>query len=84
LTKYFIGGIYKRKIKENKKMPIRIKNMKFYRTEDLADMLPLREISIRKYLREGKISGQKIGLFWYVSEANLNRFLQGEYAPDKK
>ena len=65
-------------------MPIRIKNMKFYRTEDLADMLPLREISIRKYLREGKIKGVKIGLFWYVSESNLNKFLQGEYAPDKK
>ncbi len=65
-------------------MAIRIKNQKFYRTEDLADMLPLREPSIRVYLRSGKIKGVKIGLFWYVSESNLNRFLQGEYAPDKK
>ncbi|MBA7539927.1 hypothetical protein ES705_32216 [subsurface metagenome] len=65
-------------------MAIRIKNQKFYRTEDLADMLPLAEPSIRKYLRSGKIQGVKIGLFWYISESNLNRFLQGEYAPDKK
>ncbi|MBA7679158.1 hypothetical protein ES703_87441 [subsurface metagenome] len=65
-------------------MAIRIKNQKFYRTEDLADMLPLSEPSIRNYLRSGKIHGVKIGLFWYISESNLNRFLQGEYAPDKR
>ena len=65
-------------------MAIRIKNQKFYRTEDLVDILPLAEPSIRKYLRSGKIQGVKIGLFWYISESNLNRFLQGEYAPDKK
>ena len=65
-------------------MAIRIKNQKFYRVEDLGDMLPLREHSIRVYLRSGKIRGVKIGLFWYVSESNLNRFLQGEYAPDKR
>jgi len=84
LTSYFISDIYRRKIKENIAMAIRIKNQKFYRTEELADMIPLAEPSIRKYLRSGKIQGVKIGLFWYISESNLNRFLQGEYAPDKK
>ncbi len=58
---------------------IRIKNQKFYRTEDLEDMLPLRKPSIQLYLRQGKLAGQKIGLYWYVSESNLNLFLQGKY-----
>jgi len=65
-------------------MAIRIKNQKFYRTEELADMLPLSEPSIRNYLRQGRIGGVKIGLFWYISESNLNKFLQGVYTPDKK
>ncbi len=63
-------------------MPIRIKNQRFFRTEDLEDMLPLLMPSIRRYLRKGKIKGVKIGLFWYVSESNLNKFLQGENTSD--
>lgn len=60
-------------------MVIRIKNQKFYRTEDLEDILPLSLASIQNYIRLGKIHAVKIGLFWYISEANLNLFLQGKY-----
>ncbi|MBA7530424.1 hypothetical protein ES705_22631 [subsurface metagenome] len=65
-------------------MAIRIKNQKFYRTEDLVDMLPLKLPSIQNYIRKGKIHAVKIGLFWYISEANLNLFLRGGYELDKK
>jgi len=65
-------------------MPIRIKNQKFYRTEDLADMLPLSQQSIANYIRSGKIHAVKIGLLWYISESNLNLFLQGKYHPGSK
>jgi len=73
-----------RKTKGELKMAIRIKNQKFYRTEDLVDILPLKLPSIQNYIRKGKIHAVKIGLFWYISESNLNRFLQGEYPTDKK
>lgn len=63
---------------------IRIKNQKYYRTEDLAEMLPLKLQSIQRYIREGKIHAVKIGLFWFISEANLNLFLRGGYEIDKK
>ncbi len=65
-------------------MAIRIKNQKYYRTEDLADILPLNLRSIQQYIRDGKIHAVKIGLFWYTSEANLNLFLRGGYELDKK
>jgi hypothetical protein len=61
-------------------MTLRIKNQKFYRTYELADMLPLSEQSIRNYIRAGKIPSIKIGLFWYTSETNLNLFLTGKVA----
>ncbi len=65
-------------------MAVRIKNQKYYRTEDLAEILPLQLRSIQQYIRDGKIHAVKIGLFWYVSEANLNLFLRGGYDLDKK
>jgi len=65
-------------------MPIRIKNQKFYRTEDLADILPLKLASIANYIRSGRIHAVKIGIYWFVSEANLNLFLQGEYGKKKE
>ncbi len=65
-------------------MAIRIKNQKYYRTEDLAEILPLTLRSIQKYIRDKKIHAVKIGLFWYISESNLNLFLRGGYELDKK
>ena len=65
-------------------MAIRIKNQKYYRTEDLAEILPLTLRSIQKYIRDKKIHAVKIGLYWFVSEANLNLFLRGGYELDKK
>ncbi len=65
-------------------MAVRIKNQKYYRTEDLAEILPLTLRSIQQYIRDGKIHAVKIGLFWFVSEANLNLFLRGGYELDKK
>jgi len=65
-------------------MVVRIKNQKYYRTEDLAEILPLNLASIQKYIRQGKIHAVKIGLYWFISEANLNLFLRGGYESDKK
>jgi len=65
-------------------MPIRIKNQKYYLTCDLEDMLPLSLASIQNYIRAGKIHAVKIGLLWYISESNLNLFLQGKYPKEVK
>ncbi len=73
-----------RKSKGGAGMAVRIKNQKYYRTEDLAEILPLTLRSIQRYIRAGKIHAVKIGLFWFVSEANLNLFLRGGYELDKK
>lgn len=57
---------------------IAVINTKLYSVEDLVNMLPLTEVSIRKYLRENKLRGQKIGLKWFVMEENLKKFLKGD------
>jgi len=65
-------------------MTIRIKNQRYYTTEELSDMLPLTQVSIGNYIRKGKIRAVKIGLLWYISETNLNLFLQGTFQNEKK
>jgi len=52
-----------------------MKGIRFYNVSDLAKVLDISEFSARVYLREGKISGIKVGRKWYIREKSLNDFL---------
>jgi excisionase family DNA binding protein len=58
-------------------MPIKVGKKKLYSVEDLAKMLPITPLTIREYFKKGKIKGHKIGKNWYVTEENLETFLEG-------
>lgn len=57
---------------------IKIGKKSFYLVDDLVKILPITSLTIREYLRKGKIKGRKIGRLWYVSEENLGAFLEGD------
>jgi len=58
-------------------MSIKIRGEEYYLVKDLIEILPLTKYSIRLYIRQGKIRGRKIGVFWYVSNSDLRSFLDG-------
>jgi excisionase family DNA binding protein len=58
-------------------MPIKVGKKKLYSVEDLTKMLPITPLTIREYIRKGKMKGHKIGKNWYVSKEDLERFLDG-------
>jgi hypothetical protein len=58
-------------------MTIKIDNEIYYTVRDLTSLLSLTELTVRAYLREGKLLGHKPGQFWYVSQKNLKLFLEG-------
>lgn len=58
-----------------------INNMKWYKAEELAEMLKLDPQTIRIYCRRGTLKAQKIGRLWYVSAANLQAFIDGPKDP---
>jgi len=64
-----IGGL--------KIMPIKFNDSKLYSIKDLKKILPITPLTIRKYIREGKIKGRKIGVNWYVTKEDLEVFLKG-------
>ncbi len=56
-------------------MTRKIGNIKMYNTKEVSELLGLSELSVRKYLREGKIKAKKIGAKWYISNQELKEYL---------
>jgi predicted site-specific integrase-resolvase len=56
-------------------MTIKIENKIYYTVKDLVKNLGLSDVTVRNYLRDGKLKGYKPAKFWYVSEENLKLFL---------
>lgn len=55
-------------------MPKQIGNLTLYSVEDLHEHLGLSKMTIRAYLRKGKIRGRKLGVQWYVTEEALREY----------
>jgi excisionase family DNA binding protein len=56
---------------------------KYYSTEDIAEILGLKEKTVREWLRTGKLKGKKIGRLWRVKESELEEFINEPPAVDK-
>ncbi len=63
-------------------MPKQVGNLTLYSVDDLHEQLGLSKMTIRAYLREGKIRARKLGVKWYVTEEALREYFN-ESAADK-
>ena len=50
---------------------------KAYNVQEVAEILKLTPVTVRTYIRQGKIKAQKVGTRYHVTESNLNSFIQG-------
>lgn len=55
---------------------IEIAGVKLYSVNDMAKELKISAVTIRAYLRQGKIKAKKIGGKWYATVESLRSFLQ--------
>jgi len=56
-----------------------------YNVKELSKILPISQLTIRKYIRTGKIpGGKKIGQNWWISETSLKAFLKDDDFQDSK
>ena len=68
-------------------MPKQVGNLTLYSVDDLHEQLGLSKMTIRAYLREGKIRARKLGVKWYVTEEALREYFDepsGGTSPQKK
>jgi len=59
-------------------MPIQIGDIRLYSLKELSEKLGVSEVTLRTYLREGKIKGRKMGTTWYVTEESLREYFNAE------
>ena len=57
---------------------IEIGDIKAYDVQEIAKIFDMTPQSIRKFIREGRIKGRKVGTRWYVTEEAIRDYLMGE------
>jgi excisionase family DNA binding protein len=55
-------------------MPVKIGDLILYTTKEVAEKLEVTPLTLRKYINQGRITGQKIGQRFFISQDNLNEF----------
>lgn len=46
-----------------------------FKSEEVAEMLGISAFTVRKWLRDGRIKGRKIGRTWFVPKAEIERLM---------
>lgn len=59
-------------------MALIVRGVKFYTVAELADVLGVTAQTIRKYMKEGKLKGRRIGRPFYSTEEEVREFLESQ------
>ncbi|MFU8811470.1 MAG: helix-turn-helix domain-containing protein [Balneolaceae bacterium] len=59
-------------------MPKKIGSLTLYSVDDLHELLGMSKMTIRAYLREGRLKGKKLGVQWYVTEEAIRAYFEDE------
>lgn len=62
-------------------MPIEILGIKFYNLQETADLLQIKDQSMKSYVRSGRIAGKKIRGRWHFSEQQIKDYLNSPDTP---
>ncbi len=62
-------------------MPKKIGSLTLYSIDDLHEMLGISKLTLRAYLREGKIRARKLGVSWYVTEDAIREYFETPQVP---
>lgn len=68
-------------------MPKKIGDLTLYSVDDLHELLGISKLTLRAYLREGRIRARKLGVSWYVTEDAIREYFdtpQPKVIPIKK
>lgn len=54
-------------------------NNSYYTVDQVAEMLHMHVKTVRRYIREGKLSAAKVGKQWRITGHELSLFVEGEH-----
>jgi len=56
-------------------MPLKVgNNLVLFDVAELAKMFNVTPLTVKAYIRKGRLKGQKMGKKWFVSETSLSEF----------
>ena len=58
-------------------MPVEINKETFYTVPELSQKLNVTTVTIRNYLKQGRVKGQKVMGRWFISREGLSEFFKG-------
>ena len=59
-------------------MPKKIGSLTLYSVDDLHELLGISKMTLRAYLREGRLKGRKLGVQWFVTEEAIRDYFNQE------
>ena len=59
-------------------MPVELGEITVYSLKELSQGLKVTLLTLRKYIAEGKLRAQKVGATFFVTQRELERFLEGK------
>lgn len=66
-------------------MPRKIGSLTLYSVDDLHELLGISKMTLRAYLREGRLKGRKLGVQWFVTEEAIRDYFdQGQNENEKQ
>ncbi len=63
-------------------MPIKVADMTLYDIPELSKTLKVTPLTLRNYIKQGKLRGRKVGRRWLVTEESLRDYLNAR--PEKE
>lgn len=54
-----------------------IAGVKVYNVQETAEILKVNPISVYRFLKSGRLRGQKIGYGWKISQGSIKAFVSG-------
>ncbi len=56
-------------------MPIKVEDITIYNVKEISDILGITQVTIREYIRKGKLRAKKIAGEWRITGESLREFL---------
>jgi len=60
-----------------------IGSVKVFTIEEIAKKFGITTATVRRYLKSGKLSGQRMGVRWFISEHAIDEFFLKSYIKPK-
>lgn len=65
-------------------MPVRVEDMTIYTVKELSDILGITQVTIREYIKQGKLKAKKIAGVWRITGDALKDFLSEQKGVEPK